>query len=366
MPSTGKEFFDQFAVSNQGITDLRELLFLSVLQFGSINETMDVLTGVVPGSRLGGVGELEPVGRPSNGCAPDWKSSKIGTLEKTWNLGAYEIAESICYADLEQTMVQFAMRTGTDRADLTGTDYIDAIVEPRLRLAMEKMIWRLFWFGDTAAANVNIVDGVNTGGNITSGVDPTLFTVTDGLFKRLLAITAANAEQRVVISANAQATKAAQLDALKATGVATSIFDRLVYDAPMKLRQKSDKILLVTQTLADALAIDVKANNKGSDLQWESLFDGFITATKYNGQTILALPIWDEMIRAFEDTGTKWNKPHRAVLASKNTLKGGVNSSNMIADLQIFFSQKDQTNYLLAKDKVGTLTWEDELVMFAY
>jgi hypothetical protein len=133
----------------------------------------------------------------------------------------------------------------------------------------------------------------------------------------------------------------------------------------MKLRQKSDKILLVTQTLADALAIDIKTNNKGSNLQWESLFDGFVSATQYNGQTILALPIWDEMIQSFENTGTKWNKPHRAVFASKETLKGGVESNNMLADLQIFFSQKDQKNYLLAKDKAGTLTWEDELIMFA-
>jgi hypothetical protein len=360
MASTGKQFFDQFTVSNQGITDLRELLFLSVLQYGSINETMDILTGVVHGSKLGGVGELEPVGRPSNGCSPQWKASKIATLEKTWNLGAYEIAESICYADLEQTMVDFSMKTGTDRADLTGTDYIDAIVAPLLTQAMEKMLWRLLWFGDTAAENIE------DDGTITDGVDPSLFTATDGLFKRLFAITAGNPPQRVTVSANAQATYAAQLAALRASGVATAIFDQLIYNAPMKLRQKSDKILLVTQTLADALAIDVKANNKGSGLQWESLFDGFVSATQYNGQKILALPIWDEMIQTFENTGAKWINPHRAVFASKNTLKGGVQSNNTIADLQIFFDQKEQTNYLLAKDKAGTLVWEDELTMFAY
>jgi hypothetical protein len=360
MASTGQQFINQFTVSNQGITDLRELLFLSVLQSGSINETMDVLTGVVNGSRLGGIGELEPVGKPSNGCNPAWNASKISTLEKVWSLGAYDVAESICYTDLEATIVQFALRTGTDRADLTGTDYIDVIVSPLLSQAMEKMIWRLLWLGDTAAENVD------DGGVITDGVDTNLFKVTDGLFKRLFAITAANALQRVSVAANSQTTYAAQLSAIRSSGVATSIFDQLIYNAPMKLRQKSDKILLVTQTMADALSIDIKANNKGSDLQWESLFDGFVSATKYNGQTILALPIWDEMIQTFEDTGTAWNKPHRAVFASKATLKGGIESNNMLADLQIFFDQLSQRNYLLAKDKVGTLTWEDGLVMFAY
>jgi hypothetical protein len=359
MASTGKQFFDQFTVNNQGITDLKELLFLSILQYGSINETMDILTGVRQGAHLGGVGELEPVGRPSSGCDPQWKTSKIATQEKIWELGAYEIAESICYADLEETMIQFSLRTGTERADLTGTEYIDAIVEPVLAQAMEKMIWRLFWFGDKAAKNIT------GGGIITDGVDPTLFTTTDGLFKRLSAIVTAKPLQRAVIDANTQTTYAAQKEAIRASGVATGILDKLIYNAPMKLRQKSDKILLVTQTLADALAMDVKANNKGSNLQWESLFDGFVSATQYNGQTILALPIWDEMIQTFENTGTAWNKPHRAVYASKNTLKGGVESNNMLADLQIFFDQKEQKNYLLAKDKAGTLTWEDELIMYA-
>jgi hypothetical protein len=169
MASTGKQFFDQFTVNNQGITDLRELLFLSILQYGSINETMDILTGVQQGSRIGGVGELEPVGTPSSGCTPQWKASKISTQEKKWELGEYEIAETICYADLEQTMIRFSLRTGTERADLTGTEYIDAIVEPTLKQAMEKMMWRLLWFGDTQAANFD------DNGIITDGVDPKLF-----------------------------------------------------------------------------------------------------------------------------------------------------------------------------------------------
>ncbi|MCL1933505.1 MAG: hypothetical protein FWF53_06830, partial [Candidatus Azobacteroides sp.] len=197
MASTGQQYTDQFTVSNQGITDLRELLFLSILQFGSINETMDVMTGVIPGSRLGGIGEMEPVGLLANGCNPNWNASKIATIEKLWELGAYEVAEKICYRDLEDTLVQFTMRTGTDRADLTGTDYMDVIVEPLLSQAMEKMVWRLFWFGNKAS------DNVSNGGLITEGVNPDLFKICDGLFKRLFDITIANPLQRVTIAANA-------------------------------------------------------------------------------------------------------------------------------------------------------------------
>ena len=359
MASTGLNYMNEFTVSNQGIMDLRELLFLEVLQHGSVAETVDFMTGVKHGSRLGGVGELDPVGLPGNGCNPNWQKSNLKTQEKVWELGAYEVAEELCYADFEDTIVQWALKTGTDRADLTGTDYIDAILDPVMRIALEKMIWRMVWLGDKDA------DNVDNGGSITDGVNADLFKINDGLFKRLYEIVASRPLQRVTIAANTQATYATQISAIRAANVATGIFDNLIYNAPMRLRQRTDKVLMVTQTLADALAIDIKRTT-GSDLQWRSIFAGLVSATEYNGQTILALPIWDEMIQSFEDTGTNWNNPHRAVFASKNDLKAGTESSDMIAFLKFWFSDDDQVNRMLVKDKVGTLTWEDDLIMFAY
>lgn len=362
MASTGKSYIDQFTINNQGIMDLRELLFLTVLQFGSINETLDLMTGVVPGSRIGGVGEMEPVGLPSNGCDPQWNASKIATIEKLWELGAYEVAESICYEDLEETLVRFSMRAGTDRADLTSTDYIDVIVEPKLKEAMEKMIWRMLWLGDKTA------DNVTNGGVITDTVNANLMKVCDGLFKRLFTLPAA---QRITIAANTAATKDAQRSGILVAGVAKKIFDDILWKAPIKLRQKSNRILMVTQSLADALTIDVK-NNAGSDLQWTAVLDGLgnenslMTTTVYNGQKIMALPLWDDMIQTFEDGGTVFNKPHRAVYTTKDQLKGGIHSSGALADLQINFDFLTQRNYMLAKDKVGALTWEDNLIMVAY
>jgi len=365
MASTGQSYMDQFTISNQGIMDLKELLFLTILQLGSINETVDVMTGVVSGSRLGGVGEMEPVGRPSNGCDPQWRASKIKTVEKKWELSEYEIAETLCYTDIQKTIARFSLNRGTNIADLTGTDYMSIIVEPALKNAMERMVWRMFWMGDKDAENVD------DSGIITDGVDIDLFKVCDGLFKRLFDITTSNSSQRVAIAANSATTYAAQRSGLLVDGVASKIFDDLIYGAPVRLRQKSNKTLMITQSLADALTIDIK-KNKGSNLQWQAVLDGLgnesslMTTTVYNGQKLLALPIWDEMIQSFEDNGTSYNKPHRAVFADKLDLKAGVHSSDMLAELQVFFVQKDQKNYMLAKDEFGTLTWEDDLIMFAF
>ena len=364
MASTGYLDMNNFAINNHGITDLRKLLFLTVIdpegEDNSLKDVLEINTGIEDGERVGGVGEFAPVGLPSSGCNPDWKGTKLATAEKQWKLGEYEIAEEICFADLEKTIVQYAMRRGTDIADLTGTDYIDAIVEPRMVLAMNKMLWRLAWFGDITA------DDVTGGGFITDGINLNLFHVCDGLFKRIFDIVSANPLQGISIAANSAATKIDQIAGIRASGVATSLMDKLIYDSNPKLLQHSDRVLLVTKSIADALAMDIKANNKGSDLQWQSLFNGFASATVYNQQQIISLPIWDEMIRMFEDDGTVWNLPHRAIYAPKSSLKLGINSNDMLSYLDIFFDKKSQTNNIIARDKVGTMTWEDDLIMAAY
>ncbi|MDH6354494.1 hypothetical protein M2132_000822 [Dysgonomonas sp. PH5-45] len=359
MASTGQDFIKNLTPDNGAVTNLRELLFLSVLQSEAIEKVLTVQPGAIHGKKIGGIGNMGLVGEIQNACRPQFNATAIATQEKEWDLGEFTVAEEICYKDLKETLVRYAMRTKTSVADLTGTDYIDLIVEPRLREALTRMLWRLFWFGDKDAKNVS------AGGIVTDTVDTKYFDVCDGLFKRLFALTAANPDQHVEIDANGSATYKAQRDDLRAAGVATAIFDDLIYNADMRLRQASDKVVLATQSFADALAIDVKRTT-GSDLQWESLFDGFISATKFNGQEIIALPIWDDMIAAFEDNGTTYNKPHRVVYASRSALWAGVASENLVGELDIWFSKDDQVNRMLVRDEIGTLVWENDLVRFGY
>lgn len=359
MASTGQLDIDKLTPDNGAVKDLNELIFLTVLQSEALQATVNLYPGAVHGKKLGGVGKMGMVGEKMQNCSPTWNATKIETQEKAWSLGEWTIAEEICYKDYKETLVRYAMRNKTSVADLTGTEFMDIIIEPKLREAIEDMIWRLYWFGDTTAANVA------DGGVLTAGVDPKYFKIEDGFFKRLFAITAANPNQRVIIEANNKATYKEQRDAIRDKGVATGIFDKLIYDSDMRIRQSKDKQVLCTQSYADALAIDVKRNG-GSDLQWQSMFDGLVSATKLNGEDILALPKWDEMIKANEDNGTTLNKPHRAIYAPQSTLFAGIASNDLMAELDIFFDRKSRTNNIVAVDEVGTIVWEDELIQFAY
>ncbi len=361
MASTALNHIKDLSFCQDGINKVRELLYLEVLKFGSVSETLTMNYGVWNGKHIGGIGEFDLVGQAAKMCDPEWNHTNVKAVEEFWKLGVFDIAEELCADDFEETIAQYAMNTGTRRADLTDTDILAYIVEPKLKEAIEKGIWRYLWFGDTSAKN--IADG----GIITAGTDIKFFTAIDGLFKRLFALTAANPAQHITIAANSEATFDDQFDKMFEPGAATGVMKGLVYKSSAKLRQRNDKAIWCTQTYADALAEDVKTNNKGSELQWQSLFDGLISATRYNGQQIYALPIWDEMINSFENDGTKLNKPHRAIYASKASLLGGVESANdIMPDLDIWFSKDFQKNRIKGRESFGTTLWEPDLIQFAY
>ena len=110
---------------------------------------------------------------------------------------------------------------------------------------------------------------------------------------------------------------------------------------------------------------DIKRNNKGSELQWQSIFAG-IKQSEYNGIPLVVIPFWDEMIQGYEGTADKWNNPHRAIYTIKDNLLVGLESENELAEIDIWFEKKDQMNYIIAKDKLGTETAQDNIIQVAY
>lgn len=363
MASTGLNFTNLTA-DNGAVRDLKQLIFLSVLGVDQLGTIFNVLPKQKHGDKVGFVGEFGMVGKASQGCNPTFGTNVIATGEKTWDIKEWEIAEKICYADLEGTLAKVAMRTKTNVADLTGTEYLDYVVMPRLELAVRKMLMRLALFGDNAA------ETVANGGILQSGVDKGFFTITDGFWKRIYTLVTATAARRTTIEANSQTTFDLQKSKLRESGVATGILDSLIADAPMELRESEGQVIYITQSIKDALNADIRKNNKGSELQWKSIFGG-ITESEYEGIPIVAIPFMDEVIRSTEGvytttTMTSWNKPHRAIYTIKDNLLVGLESENELADLQVWFNQDEQMNKILSKDKLGTLIAQDNLIQVAY
>lgn len=358
MASTGLNFAN-LTPSNGALQQLNELLFLKVLGEERLAQVFNVVFGVLNGKKVGFVGEFGLVGKSAQGCDPNYDNSTLAVTEKTWELGEWGVYEKICYRDLIGTLAQVAMRRGATIADLTGTEYLDDIVYPRLELAIYKMLMRFAWFGDKDA------DTISEGGVLTNSTDPEYFNVTDGFWKRAYSIVAADASRRVTIVANEEATYAAQKSAILADGVATGIIDDLIMGASADLRQAANQVIFVTQSLKDALTRDIRKNNVGSDLQWRAIFDG-ITEANYDGIRIVAVPFWDSIIQSYENTGTAWNKPHRALYSTTDNLLVGIDNYTDFAELNVFFDEKSELNLLKSKGALGTIIAQDNMIQVAY
>ncbi|WP_418991862.1 hypothetical protein [Alistipes sp.] len=360
MASTGLNFAN-LTPDDGAIKDLKRLIFLAVTDPQSLGKIFNFLPRQKHGEKVGFVGEFGMVGKASQGCNPSFGTSILATSEQEWDIREWEVAEKICYKDLEGTIAQVAMRTKTNIGDITGTEYTDHILMPRLELAIRKMLMRYAWFGDKAA------DTVTTEGNLLASVDPAYFTLIDGFWKRLFMLVTSAPERRTICEANAAATFAEQKAAMRGNYAAVDFLDALISDASTVLRQANGQLIYITQALKDALDADLKRNNKGSELQWTALFDG-ITQTNYNGVEMIAIPFLDEIIKGSETVtgGKAWNKPYRALYTLKDNLLVGMEGESELADIQVWFNKDEQMNKILAKDKIGTLIADNNLVQVGF
>lgn len=350
------KYFQNIPLQPENIESLRDAVIKKVLDDEDLRRVVTIKR-VRSGEPLAIIGEMDAVGHAGAGCNPTYEEIGIANSVQRWALGAWEIALKICYENLEDTIAEYSLRTGTAIGDLTGTDFMAVYME-LLVTQVRRMLWRLIWFGDTAA------DNISDGGVITNGVDPTLMTANDGLWKRLFAIATAAPAQRTVISANAAASYAAQKSAMLAAGYATSLVDTILLDASSRVNANGTATLFVNKKFADYLAHDVKVTYK-NNLPFERIFDGFYIGY-YDGVQIGAIETWDYMIDTYENTSAKWNLPFRAVLANPNNLLVGVDKENPVDDLDIIFDRVNRMNHVYATGKLDTMVAQSDLVHVAY
>lgn len=348
--------FEKLTLNNENLGSIRDAVQETL--FNDENFTQYVsIAKVKHGDPIALIGDLEMVGKKGSGCDPTYEEKGIANSMKRWELGDWQIPIKICYESMKGTIAEYSLKTGTQIGDLTDTDIMSIFTEALTR-AIQQMIWRFGWFGDTAAQNVS------EGGKITNGVSTDAFTTCDGLFKRIFAICAAKESQRTTIAANAKTTTADQKSTMLAKGTATDLVDKILMDCDSRILDDGSAVLMMTRSLADALTYDIKKTYQ-QIMPWEKVFDGFDVAN-YNGVTIARISIWDRLIAANEKGTTTVNLPYRAVFANPKQLLVGTPQDSLISDLDIWFSKKERRNYIYSTGKIGTAVLEEKLVHAAY
>ena len=348
--------FDKFTLSPENLSSIRDAVQETLYGDENFNQYVTIAK-VKHGDPIALIGELEMVGKKGSGCDPTYEEKGITNSMKRWELGDWQIPIKICYESLKGTIAEYSLKTGTQIGDLTDTDVM-AIYTQALTRAIQQMIWRFGWFGDTAAQNVS------EGGKITNGVSTDAFTTCDGLFKRIFAICAAKESQRTAIAANAKTSAAEQKSTMLAKGTATDLVDKILMDCDSRIVDDGSAVLMMTRSLANALTYDIKKSYQ-QIMPWEKVFDGFDVAN-YNGVTIARVSIWDRLIAANEKGATTTNLPYRAVFANPKQLLVGTPQDALISDLDIWFSKKERRNYIYSTGKIGTAVLEENLVHAAY
>ena len=121
---------------------------------------------------------------------------------------------------------------------------------------------------------------------------------------------------------------------------------------------------MMTRGMANALSNDIK-KVYNIQLKWETIFSGF-DVTEYDGVQVARIGVWDEMIRTYENNGTKLNLPYRIVYGNPQNFLVGTGGTAIFDKFDIWFERKARTNNIYATGKIGTLIGEENLFQAAY
>lgn len=146
--------FSAFTFSAEQIRNINELVYEGLAKLPELSELHTMFDGIVYDKEIGFLTGGGLVGKAAQGCDPTPQDWSVGSRKVTWTPKSWEIFLDECASDLEKTMVVYAMNMGTRVDDLTDTDYMAIVVEVLID-AIKEMFYRLIWFGDTDADNVD-------------------------------------------------------------------------------------------------------------------------------------------------------------------------------------------------------------------
>lgn len=347
----------ELTFNGKEIRSLSEAIFEKVFDKPEKDLFHTIITGIEAKEQIGILGRLGLVGVKGTGCKPSADpDAKIGMSEKFWDPEDVEVRIEQCWDDLKKSFFVYGQQKGVKRPDLTRSDFAN-FLEDRLADAALEALYRITWFNDVDHDTVD----ASPAGLLTSGTKTKYFTILDGFWKQLFAITTADPNRRVTIAKNAEATTAAQL-ALGDTD-AIDTFRKLIQDADKRLKNDSGKVIVCTDTLWDNWL--TYKESQSMDRSFERQEMGFQT-DKYRATTIINFDFWDRIIETYFNDGTKLHLPHRAVLLNKENMQIGTEEADSMSEMDSFYDRKDKDYTVDMLYKLDAKVIEDYRVQVAF
>lgn len=328
-----------FTMNEEEATQVSQAIFEALITGPELSEYHEIETGIHHKTQIPFIGNLGLVGKKVASCDREVNASTIPLTEKFWDPELIGDRLKHCATDVNALLKLFkkAQRINPDFFDRIDSEEFGVIIA-KVQQAMLVMLNRLVWFGDKAA------DNVAGGGVIKDGVDVDYFNIFDGLFKQILTEIPTTAANYVAISENAGASYAAQaLADDKALTVFRGMHNALDARFFVAIEEGAQPELLVTRELMQNYWNTLE--DKSLNFSLAETQDG-ITKMSYRGIPIKVRHDWDNNIRSYQDNGTKFNLPHRAVLTVKENIPVGTVSTDDLNNLVSWYEQKDKANYI--------------------
>lgn len=354
-------FFDGTGLSLpvEGVKAVSELIYSSKFESPKWTDFMDIEPGIKSDKQIVITGHFNGLaGAVKSNCDTTPNPDTIGGTEKTWQPRYISDRFEECFDTLQTTFFKWMLANGINKEDLTQSDYEAFVLKLIEEYMGDDMMYRLLFFTDT---------GIAAGGTNNLGAGQLkYFNMLDGIFKQLETIITVDADRRITITENAQASYVLQRFATASPTVhpATDYLDAVVYGATMELRGVADPIILVTQSVADQYARERKAVTN-IELAYTRTETGLNTF-QYNGIDVIPIYTWDRLIQRHFDNGTKFNNPHRILYTSKTNIRVGVEQTKDLAMLNAKYNDYHKKFFVDFGFNLDVKIIEDKKVQYAY
>lgn len=344
--------------------DISKYVFESALFNGPLSVLHRIDTGIQADEKIRLVGLPGLAGECTEGCdAPS--GTTLAMSEKVWTPKTIGFRLAHCSADLSQQLIALKKRMARypDEYDPSGSPEFEVLANAA-DITTRKMLFRHAHFGDKDIANVS------SGGYLKNGTDVKYFNCLDGLWKQVFAGVSATDIKRVTISANAGSSYAAQELAADAT---ISILKDMFNKSDARLKQnRGTSYYAITRTLADNLMDTLESKSLANTTDAKALLQSqgqpgseFLVYV-YRGIPVYVMDEWDEIITAYFNNGTKYDKPHRAILTTVENVPVGTPSEEMLGSMDGWYEKKDKKYYLDGEARFDVKILEEYKVVAAY
>ncbi|GFR80618.1 conserved domain protein [Elysia marginata] len=288
--------------------------------------------------------------------------SKIPITEKTWKPKLIGDRFEHCAVQTDQLFKLFGKvkRINPDFYNRIESEEVGVLIA-RITEALKSMLQRVVWFGDTT------VDNVSNGGYLKDATDKSFFDILDGIWKQILTTDIPKTSKYYVnIDANDGNSYASQEQ--MSEDFAYKLFKNMYRKADPRLKQ-----LLIRGGVSPTIHCTSKIAENWQEFKEKKSMNFTLSNAEDGGLkdafrniTVKARYDWDSVIQSYQDNGTKYNLPNRALLTVKSNIPVGTVNTRDLDTLDSFYDKYHEVNVMDFRLKMDVKFLQDYLAVAAY